>query len=69
MLGAVRINYLKIFNRWGQLIFSTRQLSNFWDGTRAGINQPVGTYYWTLDGMDEYRNQKVQLSGAITLLR
>ncbi|MGV3507875.1 MAG: gliding motility-associated C-terminal domain-containing protein [Sphingobacteriaceae bacterium] len=69
MLGAVRINYLKIFNRWGQLIFSTRQLSNFWDGTRAGVNQPIGTYYWTLDGMDEYRNQKVQLSGAITLLR
>jgi hypothetical protein len=30
---------------------------------------PVGTYYWTFDGIDTYRGQKVLSSGSITLLK
>ncbi|HEY0770863.1 MAG TPA: gliding motility-associated C-terminal domain-containing protein, partial [Sphingobacteriaceae bacterium] len=69
MVGEVRVSYLKIFNRWGQLIFSTSQISNFWDGTFDGKDQPMGSYYWMLEGMDEYRNQKITQAGSITLIR
>ena len=69
MDGTLRINYFRIYNRWGQLIFSTRQISNSWDGTLNGKIQPAGTYYWMLDGIDDYRKRKVTQSGSITLLR
>nr|WP_297918375.1 gliding motility-associated C-terminal domain-containing protein [uncultured Allomuricauda sp.] len=49
-------NVLKVYNRWGNLVFEQRGYTNDWDGTssgRATINKgellPVGTYYYVLD--------------------
>jgi hypothetical protein len=38
---------LKIYNRWGELIFESISLLNPWDGTlKNGENAPVGNYVW-----------------------
>ncbi len=35
---------LKIFSRWGEVIFSTTNPKKFWDGNYAGMPMPQGTY-------------------------
>jgi hypothetical protein len=38
---------LKIYNRWGELIFETNSIFNPWDGKiKNGENAPIGNYVW-----------------------
>ncbi len=67
--GALQMNYLKIFNRYGQEIFETKQLTDYWNGTFNGSKAPAGTYYWVLEGADTYRKERIVKSGSITLIR
>jgi len=40
-------NYdLKIFNRWGELMFETNNQSYHWDGKYKNSDVPEGCYYW-----------------------
>lgn len=67
--GVITVNYLKIYNRLGELIFNTKILFNRWDGTFNGKPEPVGTYYWVFNCYDNFRNKEVTKSGSITLIR
>ncbi|MGB6151661.1 MAG: gliding motility-associated C-terminal domain-containing protein, partial [Pricia sp.] len=42
---------IKIFNRYGSLVFEGEQLEDevIWDGTREGKDVPDGTYFYVLD--------------------
>ncbi|MES2627710.1 MAG: gliding motility-associated C-terminal domain-containing protein [Bacteroidota bacterium] len=40
---------LKIFNRWGGLIFESSNYTNNWDGRYNGEDVPQGTYFYLLD--------------------
>lgn len=40
---------LYVFNRWGELIFTTDQPHNGWDGTYQGRESPIDTYVWRVD--------------------
>ena len=48
-------NVLKIYNRWGNVVYDKKGYDNSWDGTsNAGLlvigkNLPDGTYYYVLD--------------------
>lgn len=55
---------LKIFNRWGALIFSTFDLEKGWDG--GGASDAV--YYWSIDYVD-INNKKDSLKSYLTLAR
>ncbi len=37
---------IQIFNRWGQLIFSSFDMGNGWDGTYKGTSADIGTYFY-----------------------
>ncbi len=57
---------LKIFNQWGQLIYSTTNLKDGWDGTFKGRVQPSGVYIYTakitlLDGTQSTRKGPISL--------
>ena len=39
---------LKIFNRWGQIVFESGSDQNFWTGKLNNKNTPVGTYIYTI---------------------
>ena len=67
--GVVKLNNITIFNRWGKEVFWTKNIHTPWDGRFNGSPLPIGTYYWTFDGTDTYRGQKVLASGSITILR
>lgn len=59
---------LKVFNRWGAVVYKTRGADFAWDGrSGAGEMVPDGTYFWTLtyDGAKGTGEQH----GVVTLLR
>lgn len=35
---------IKIFNRWGEIVYSSEQLDFKWDGTYQNVPVPIGTY-------------------------
>jgi len=59
---------LRIYNRWGELMFETENFDNGWNGTYKAKDVPLGTYLWQLSYMDI--NEVVyQKTGKITVLR
>ncbi|MBK8787007.1 MAG: gliding motility-associated C-terminal domain-containing protein [Chitinophagaceae bacterium] len=67
-VGIKQLNYFKIFNRYGQLIYSTKQLGNGWDGKINGKLQPVGTYVWILQAVNVL-GQIINKNGTTILLQ
>ena len=65
--GIGKMNW-KIYNRWGQLIFSATEKSQGWDGTYKGALQPLEVYTYTLD-VEFTDGKKYRKTGDITLLR
>jgi gliding motility-associated-like protein len=39
---------LMIFNRWGELIFETTTINDYWDGTYKGLLSQDGVYVWKI---------------------
>jgi len=42
-------NELNVYNRWGQLLYSSRNYQNNWQGDYRGTDLPEATYYYTLE--------------------
>lgn len=66
--GIKQTNYFRIFDRWGKLMFETREVTKGWDGRFLGMQQPTGVYVWILRGMD-VTGKIVELKGTVTLIR
>jgi gliding motility-associated-like protein len=58
----------RIFNRWGQRVFSTRQKDYGWNGKTGGTEQPAGMYVWYLMAKDR-NGKQVKLKGTVVLIR
>jgi len=67
-VGIQQINYFRIFNRWGQLVFSTTTNEQGWDGTIGGKPQATNTYVWLVEAVD-YLGRKFFKKGTVTLIR
>jgi len=59
-------NNIKIFNRWGDIIYQEDNYKNTWDGTYQGRPTPTGTYYYLLQ-LDSNSDECMQ--GYFTLTR
>ncbi|MBL0133365.1 MAG: gliding motility-associated C-terminal domain-containing protein [Chitinophagaceae bacterium] len=66
--GYFKLDGYKLFNRWGQLIFETKDITRDWDGRYNGNPLPVGSYYWVIEGID-VKGEKLRRTGSVTLLR
>lgn len=67
-IGLKQINYFKVFNRWGQLVFSTTEQNKGWDGTFKGRAQDAAVFVWIAEGID-YEDKKITQKGIVTLIR
>jgi gliding motility-associated-like protein len=67
-VGIARIDYFQIYNRWGQMVFSTSINQHGWDGTIGGKIQPSGTYVWVVKAVD-YLGTPYMQRGTLVLLR
>ncbi|HRG93119.1 MAG TPA: gliding motility-associated C-terminal domain-containing protein, partial [Chitinophagaceae bacterium] len=59
----------KVYNRWGQLVFSSRNWQEKWDGRINGQIQPTGVYVWMLSYTHRDTKQPVFKKGTVTLIR
>lgn len=60
---------MNIFNRWGELIFTTSSIDGRgWDGKYNGVAQPMSTYVYVIDA-EFVNNQKKVFKGNVTLIR
>jgi gliding motility-associated-like protein len=62
------LDYFRVYNRWGQLLFNTNQVGVGWDGTFNGTLQPTDTYTWILQGKGS-NGEIVKMSGKALLIR
>jgi gliding motility-associated-like protein len=67
-VGMKELHYFRVYNRWGQLVFSTQNASRGWDGRIKGIVQLTSTYVWMAEGTD-YNGRLITRKGTVTLIR
>ncbi len=66
-IGIVEMT-LKIYNRYGELIFESNDQSVGWDGTYKNQPEPEGVYVWIFN-YQLMSGEKGQLTGNLTLMR
>jgi gliding motility-associated-like protein len=59
---------LQIYNRWGQMIYTSNDIREGWDGTRNGELCPEGVYVWVIYYEDN-KKKPVTNKGTIMLIR
>ncbi len=67
-VGVQEIKYFRIFNRWGQMIFSTTRNHHGWDGKISGTPQGTNVFVWMVEAID-YTGKRIFLKGTVTLVR
>jgi len=65
---AVNLEF-RVFNRYGQLVFETKDWTKKWDGTINGKKQPTGVYVWMLQYTNSDTGKKYFLKGTTVLIR
>ena len=66
--GLRYLRTFEIYNRIGNMVFSTTDTGKGWDGTFRGSQQPADSYIWVIEGVDG-RGNKIKKTGVITLIR
>ncbi len=59
---------LRIYNRWGELLFQSDTMEEGWDGSYQGAMAPQGTYLFRADVVDQLGNRFIQ-QGRLLLLQ
>jgi gliding motility-associated-like protein len=68
LVGMQKLNYFRVYNRWGQMIFSTSEIGKGWDGRVGGVPQPSGTYVFAAQAID-YTGKVAFRKGTVVLIR
>lgn len=67
-VGIKQFNYLKVYNRWGQVVFYATDHNKGWDGTWKGQQQPGGVYIVLANGID-FKGNIIDKKGTVMLIR
>lgn len=59
----------RVFNRYGQVVFETRDWTKRWDGNFKGKAADAGTYVWSLQYVLRSNFRKYVLKGTTVLIR
>lgn len=72
MEGIDLLNFnLTVYNRWGQIIWESNDISVPWDGTYGQNGRPVqdGTYTWFIRAADALNDSKYEFNGHVNIIR
>ena len=50
--GISELEFFRVYNRWGELVFSTTEFGKGWDGKISGKEQGTDTFAWYVKGRD-----------------
>jgi len=66
--GFSEIKTLKIYNRWGELVFETNDVDLYWDGTFRGKSLNPGVYVYYLEAICLSEEASIY-TGNVTILK
>ncbi len=67
-VGIQKFNYMRVFNRWGQLLYSSSDMNRGWDGRFKGEEQAAGTYVVLISAVD-FRGKLIEKKMTVQLIR
>lgn len=62
-------NLFQVFDRWGEMIYSSANPMEGWDGKAGGDVVPQGVYVWRLETLPAYTADKVSHIGMVVVLK
>ena len=60
---------LRVYNRWGEMVFVNTANNAAWDGKYKNANQPIENYVYYIEATAKKNQQKFNRSGSISLVR
>jgi gliding motility-associated-like protein len=67
-VGISLLQYFRVYNRWGQLVYATTIVGDGWNGELNGRALESGTYVWMVQGIS-YTGKTVFRKGTMVLVR
>ncbi|HEY2721469.1 MAG TPA: gliding motility-associated C-terminal domain-containing protein [Chitinophagaceae bacterium] len=67
-VGIKQLNFFRVYNRWGQLVYSTSSIGIGWDGNLSGQPQSTGNFVYIAQGVD-YTGKVIFKKGNVMLIR
>jgi hypothetical protein len=61
--------HLLVFDRWGETIWESWDVTTQWDGSYNGAPVQDGTYTWVIWFGDKYTDARYTKNGHITILK
>ena len=68
LIGIKQFVCFKVYNRWGNLVFESKDSGKAWHGDSKDGSQGTETFLWLCEGYDKDGNL-IRRSGMITLIR
>jgi gliding motility-associated-like protein len=65
----VSILRFSVYDRWGELVFTTSNSGAGWDGRMGNKPQPAGVYVWMIDYINPLTKRSARKNGTVTLIR
>lgn len=66
--GIAALRNFRIYDRWGIVVFETKDIDKGWDGTYKGTPQPFGVYVYQFEAVTD-AGKVITKKGNITLIR
>lgn len=66
--GIEKLDILRIYNRWGEIVFETTDINQGWDGIYKGQEQGMETFIYEAT-VTFFNGKTVSKSGSFTLIR
>ena len=60
---------IEIYNRWGQMVYKSDDLSKGWNGTFKGKNLPTGSYVYKIKTIKNGNGEELVKTGTVALVR
>jgi gliding motility-associated-like protein len=67
-VGVKTFNYIKIFNRWGNIVYESNNVNASWDGRYNGRDQDMDAYTYLIDYIT-FKNEHISKTGSVILIR
>lgn len=68
LAGIKKFHFIRIYNKFGQLMFESKSNNTPWDGITNGRVQPIDAYVWFAEGED-INGKIISKTGSVMLLR
>jgi gliding motility-associated-like protein len=67
--GIKKLNYFRIFNRWGQVLFESNDIKLGWNGIYNGVPQNMETYVYQVSVETYVNSTSLEKTGTFKLIR